>query len=128
MAISKTTAWRYRQMSVADRQELAAFLLQTIQEDQEKGKESPVEKPLKVMEMILGHPVPNDRSREGTWARTIIAMYLLKQGYSLSATGRMLDRDHSVISYYRKTWREALEYPKMYQKEIALNDLFISML
>lgn len=128
MAISHVTAWRYRQMSVADRRELAAFLLKTIQQDEEEKRESPVEHPMKVMETLLGHPIPTGRSREATYARCILSVYLREQGFSLSAIGRMLDRDHSVISYYLNTWREAQAFPKMYEKEIALNDLFRSML
>lgn len=126
MAITNKTRGAWRNKPVDERREMARFLLASIEEDT-LPKENPAQHPIEVMETILGHPIPEGKSREASNARMIIAIYLLEQGFTLSKIGEFLGRDHSTIIHYRSVWYEMQTYPKMYASEISMFHLFRAM-
>lgn len=63
---------------------------------------------------------PNTRERSNVIARVITANLLLRMGHSESQVGRAMKKNHTTVHYYRKTMREWMDVPSMYQEELSI--------
>ena len=63
--------------------------------------------------------VPSSRERKQVLFRTILANLLLKMGKGEEEVGRMMNKDHSTIHYYKMIMQDWFDCPSYYQKELS---------
>ena len=79
----------------------------------------------KVMTISTGHPVePRMRDSFNVWARSIIAFHLAAEGFTETAIGRALGRDHSSVNVMKKRVTQAISMPTMYPDVVGMYNSF----
>jgi chromosomal replication initiation ATPase DnaA len=72
-------------------------------------------------EELIGEDILQDtRERDLVFARKMVAYVLRKEGFSLNAIGRRLQKDHSTICTLCKTMQYVIDYPICYTDEYDL--------
>ena len=103
--------------------------LQASLRDEEPAVNRRAAKMLQVMGEATGRPVePKMRNSFNSWARAIVAYSLAAEGFSETAIGRALSRDHSTVNHMKKNVSQALTCPAMYPDVVSWYNSFHAVL
>lgn len=114
---------------MADRVALLAELRQSIQEPT-RYAEGRLDYLADKMLEVSGVDVrlPGNRTLASVWPRYIFILVTRREGYSQSAIGDFMGRDHSTICAGEKRMAQAFETPAAYERELALYNQFVEAL
>ena len=77
------------------------------------------------MEGIIQERLDESRTTAQVYARVVLAAHLYERGFSVIEIGKVLDRDHSTITHYRRMYADAVRYPKSYGLLMKLDKVFL---
>jgi len=79
---------------------------------------------LRIAEQATGHQLTDERTRENTDIRTLVATEMRSEGFTLEEIGIYMRRNHSTVTHYTKMLEDAMKYPKMYADLIQKHESF----
>ena len=78
-----------------------------------------------VMECIMGTDIrKKGHDRSAAYARAVVSHVMIKDGYTESEIGRLLNRNHSTINHYKNIMNTVMEYPNQYKDIINLYEKY----
>ena len=79
----------------------------------------------KVATSIVGNGIlTQSRDHKLVTARKIIAYTMRCEGYSLSAIGRAMNRNHASVMYMLKMWEDVKAYPDVFREDMEMYEEF----
>ena len=115
---------RMSTLSLAEKKILYNEIARLIRQDIVKSIERE-DKDMESMKLLLydilgiDEYVPSSRERKQVVFRTILANLFLKMGKGEEEVGRMMNKDHSTIHYYKLIMQDWFDCPSYYQKELS---------
>lgn len=100
--------------------EIARLIRQDIVKSMER-KEEEIERMKLLLCDILGinEYVPSSRERKQVVFRTILANLFLRMGKGEKQVGRMMNKNHTTIHYYKVIMQNWFDCPSYYQEELS---------
>lgn len=112
-----------------DRARLASELMKSLRPNDAPTVEARARVMMEAMGEATGRPVePKMRNTFNSWARAIVAYTLATEGFSETAIGHALNRDHSTVNHMKKNVSQALSYPAMYPDVVDWYNRFHAVL
>lgn len=121
---------RVLDLPLADRLALLHELHTSVQQVEPKAPDTRLDFLADKMQQVSGIDVRVrlDRSAAATWPRYLFIFIARREGYSQTAIGRAIGRDHSTICLAEQRVNEAFAMPGQYRREINLYNKFVEAL
>lgn len=115
-------------MSYRDKVELCRILLKDIKREKIRmdGASFRGKILMSYMMRTLGWDRLPSKSRESqfVWARSMVAVQLLSEGYSLTQVGAVMDKGNSAVINMRRKMQDAFDLPEAYRDILELWNRF----
>ena len=110
-----------KQLSLPDKMSVLAVLTHLVEVDEHDCKyKTLTDMYVDKMKELVGNDFMQNNHHGNVNAKIVLSVCLREQGLSLSQIGRLLNRDHSTISSYKRIWNNALAFPRAYRDIIEL--------
>ena len=114
-----------KSLSLEEKISISASLQQMIKIEEKEDKfKKMVDKYVGTMTELVGSDFMKDRKRQHVSAKIVLAICFMEDGFSITTTSHIIGVDHSTVSSYKKSWENALRYPRQYSDMIQLYNNF----
>lgn len=118
-----------RELSLEDKLFVLVRLSNLIKlQENEAAHREMIDKYVGTMKELVGDGFMTSQKRQEVQAKIVLATCLMEDGQSLTSTAHILGVDHSTVSHYKKVWKDASRYPKIYSDIISLYNKYKSAL